>query len=254
MFEQPALRSRLVFPVIVVCLAVAPPLAAAQVEGTATSEGELVSAILAANAAPMGAANVITLLDDITLSQSLPMIGNNLTLVGNGFVIDADNTGRVFFVQAGVVTISDVTIANALAVGGSGGTGTIMNQPQAAGSPGGGGGLGAGAALFVNTGASVTVSNVTITGAQATGGVAVPAELIDPDVPGDVSGTGAGGGGIGGQGGSAGTGDSVAFGGGGGGGGYTGTGGASDGTSGGGGGGGGQFGAGGYSFSTGGGG
>jgi fibronectin-binding autotransporter adhesin len=252
--SHPALGTPLSFLLTVLFVAATSQPATAQIDATATTEGELISAILAANAAPPGAANVISILDDITLSQSLPMITNNLTLAGNGFVIDADNAGRVFFVQAGAVSISNVTVANALAVGGAGGTGTIIDQPASAGSPGGGGGLGAGAALFVNTGASVTVSNVTISGAQATGGAAVAAEVISPEVPGDVSGTGAGGGGLGGQGGSAGTGGAVDFGGGGGGGGYNGTGGGADGTSGGGGGGGGEFGPGGFSFSSGGGG
>jgi hypothetical protein len=148
--SRPTLRSSLFSLFIVLFVAGSPQPAAAQIEATATTEGELISAILAANAAPPGAANVINLLDDITLSQSLPMITNNLTLAGNGFVIDADNSGRVFFVQAGAVSISDVTVANALAAGGSGGTGTVIDQPGNAGSPGGGGGLGAGAALFVN--------------------------------------------------------------------------------------------------------
>jgi fibronectin-binding autotransporter adhesin len=252
--RRSALRASARHAAFLLLVAVTPLPASAQIEATASTEGELVSAILAANAAPPGSANVITLTDDISLTQSLPMISNNLAFAGGGFVIDADNAGRVFFVQAGVVSITDLTIANAVAAGGAGGTGTIMNQPQAAGSPGGGGGLGAGAALFVNTGASVTVSNVTITGAQATGGTAVTAEVIDPEVPNDVSGTGAGGGGIGGQGGSAATGDLGSIGGGGGGGGYNGIGGNSDGSSGGGGGGAGAFGAGGAGFSSGGGG
>jgi uncharacterized protein with beta-barrel porin domain len=185
---------------------------------TATDETTLRNAILASNDTPGG---TIVLSGNITLTQSLPMITGNVSIVGNGHTIDANNTGRVFFVQAGTVAISNVAVANALAQGG-------------AGSSGGGGGLGAGAALFVNTGANVTASNLMIKNSAAVGGAGSSATTIG----------GGGGGGLGGVGGSPGTGPTglAAIGGGGG---YQGPGGNGGGGAGSGGGGGGEFGAGG---------
>ena len=92
---------------------------------------------------------------------------------------------------SGVVSVSDLTIQNARAKGGGGG-------------PGGGGGAGLGGALFVATGAKVTVSNVQLSTNTAAGG--------------NGGGSGFFGGGGGGGMGSASTGGSGNFGGGGGGG------------------------------------
>ncbi len=46
---------------------------------------------------------------------------HTITIEGNGNTIDADNAGRVFFVESGTVAINDLTIANAMAQGGKGG-------------------------------------------------------------------------------------------------------------------------------------
>ncbi len=106
---------------------------------------------------------VIDIYNDITLTRSLPIIralpraGNQppyLAIHGNNHTIDAANTGRVFFIASGRVDIGNLTIKNAYARGGAGGTGALGG--------GGGGGLGAGAALFVNTGADVAVVNVIV--------------------------------------------------------------------------------------------
>jgi CSLREA domain-containing protein len=91
----------------------------------------------------------------ITLSNPLPPIENNgglnLTIDGGIFgwvIIDGASSYRVFFVDAGTVTLRNLQIQNALAQGGAGGV------------YGGGGGLGAGAGLFVNqSGAVVSVQN-----------------------------------------------------------------------------------------------
>ena len=190
------------------------------------NEADLRTAIFNANT--VGGTQTITLTGDITLTQSLPMITDSVTIEGGGFAIDANNAGRVFFIQGGDATISNVTVNNARAQGGDGG--------NAGDGPGGGGGLGAGAAIFVNNGASATVSNIAIGDASAAGGA------------GGNGGTGFGGaGGGGGLGGGGGRSSST---GGGGGGGYEGNGGrtlASFGFnfSSGGGGGGGEFGDGG---------
>lgn len=184
----------------------------------------------------------ITIAANIDLTQSLPMIRGpvpgdgttTITIDGGGFTIDAQDMGRVFFVESGVVTIIDVTIANAMAEGGNGGSA----DNEFGGS--GGGGLGAGAAVFVNTGAHVTLSDVAVLNASSVGGNGGEKEVLGSPVAG-----GGGGGGLGGDGGS------TEGAGGGGGGGFEGTGG-SGGAEGGGGGGGGEFGSGGSaSFSLG---
>ena len=88
-----------------------------------------------------GGDSTITLTGNITLTQSLPMVTADVTLNGGGFTIDADNKGRVLFVQAGTAHVSDLSIANALAQGGAGGGGAAGTQGSGAG---GGGGLGPG--------------------------------------------------------------------------------------------------------------
>jgi hypothetical protein len=169
---------------------------------------------------------------DITLTQSLPIIrailtptNPHLTIDGHGHTIDANNTGRVFFIASGRVSIRNVTIANARAHGGAGGASVDAG--------GGGGGLGAGAAVFVNAWADVTVANVTVQQAAAIGGNG--GSGLAPT--GTLSG-GAGGGGLGGRGGDA----PLMAGGGGGGYAASAAGGSATGS---GGGGGGEFGAGG---------
>lgn len=182
-----------------------------------------------------GGVYTITLLSSITLTQSLPMIraaasgGAAIVINGGGFTIDANNTGRAFFVESGTVEISNLVINNARAEGGAGGSGSTFRGGGA------GGGLGAGAAIFVNSGAAVTVSNVVVGNAAAQGGAGGEGGAST------VSGGGGGGGGIGGAGGNGSS--LITGGGGGGGGGYQGAGGSAGTT--GGGGGGGEFGDGG---------
>ena len=183
------------------------------------NEGDLRSAIFTANSNG-DPTNTINITGNIALSQSLPMITRGLTVNGGGNTIDAQNNGRVFFIQGGAADISNVTIDNARAQGGNGGLGgNGING-------GGGGGLGAGAAVFVNAGASASLSGVTVGTAAAQGGNGGNRSSFS-------SSGGGGGGGLGGDGGDRR----------GGGGGYEGTGG--DGGGGRGGGGGGEFGNGG---------
>ncbi len=217
--------------------------------GADSGPGTLRQAIFDANV-NADASNTITLATNVTLTRSLPMITKSATIAGGGFTVDAANTGRVFFVQAGTVNISNVTIANARAQGGAGGGnvgipgvgGTTVFQGVGGG---GGGGLGAGAAVFVHTGAAVTLSNVSTIDASAAGGTG------GNGGPGGGSGGSGGGGGLngsgggfpphnasGGGGGYAGHGGNGASSGGGGGGGEFGMGGPGGGTLGGGGGGG----------------
>ncbi|NQT13199.1 MAG: autotransporter domain-containing protein, partial [Planctomycetes bacterium] len=106
----------------------------------------------------------ITATGTIALESALPVIDQSLTISGPGagsLTINAQDTHQVFFVESGTVEIEDMTIVNGLAKGGDGGE-------SAAG--GGGGGLGAGGAVFVNTGADVTLDSVDLTGNAAQGG------------------------------------------------------------------------------------
>lgn len=144
--------------------------------------GSLRQAILDANAA--GGSNTIALnasLGTIALSGDLPAIQSSITLQGNGNALSGASTYRGLLVYSGTVSISNLTIQNAVAQGGNGGAG-------------GGGGLGAGGALFVASGANVTVSNVQLSSNRASGGNGAGASVL-----------GTGGGGGGGMGGNGGT-------------------------------------------------
>ena len=84
-----------------------------------------------------------------------------LTVDGQGFAIDGAATYRGIFVWSGTVTLTDLTIQNALARGGDGFAATL--RPS-------GGGAGLGGALFIAPGVSVTLDNVDFTGNTARGG------------------------------------------------------------------------------------
>ncbi len=198
---------------------------------------------------------IIDLQSDVVLTRSLPSIRSEssgggsawVTIHGNGHQIDANQAGRVFVIASGIVAIDNLRIVNARARGGKGG------DAHRGGS--GGGGLGAGAAIFVNTGAVLHTTSVTIENAEAIGG---SGGAIVRGIHSSNKFGGGGGGGLNGHGGL--TSDanmsSTLGPGGGGGGGYLGAGGANltNPASGGGAGGGGEEGAGGATHSTGGGG
>jgi hypothetical protein len=207
------------------------PLAARAV--VVNNEAELRQAIFDARVAVVSVQ--ITLGGDITLSNSLPMLACpfSLTIDGAGHTIDGASTWRAFFVQSGTVTLENLTIAHVKAQGGAGGAGGKANSGSST-SGGGGGGLGAGAAVFVASGATVTLQDVNVQDAAAVGGAG--GGVIS--VTGGSATGGAGGGGMGGNGGNG------SAGGGGGGGGYMGAGGVGNLGA---GGGGGEFGNGGNS-------
>ncbi|MCB1489444.1 MAG: hypothetical protein KDJ88_18550, partial [Bauldia sp.] len=124
-----------------------------------TNETELRTAIL--NGEDIQFAN------DITLTADLPAIQSSITIDGAGFTLNGDNTYRGLFIgawQTGTdtqiavsVTIHDLEIENAVAIGGNG-------------ADGGGGGAGLGGAIFVANMATVTVSDVSLVGNAAMGG------------------------------------------------------------------------------------
>ena len=100
----------------------------------------------------------------ITLDGSSPnnhiKISQDVTIQGPGaglLTISGGNATRIFFIAAGRVSITGVTLANGFAKGGDGATG------------GGGGAAGMGGAVFVNSG-SLTLSGVAMAGNRAAGG------------------------------------------------------------------------------------
>lgn len=142
----------------------------------------------------------------ITLASPLPMITQSVAIDGagaTGLTVSGAGAHRVFFAQSGAVTISNLTIADGQARGGSGG-----NGERGAG----GGGPGAGGALFIDASASVTLENVSLQDNAAIGGTGGSGTTGGGNAMG-------GGGGLGGDGGAGGNGV------GGGGGGYLGDGG-----------------------------
>ncbi|MGE3306703.1 MAG: autotransporter domain-containing protein [Rhizobiaceae bacterium] len=168
---------------------------------------ELVAAINAANATPgddrilfdPGLAN-----QTILLTGALPLISSNVVIDGSGapnLAISGGAARRIFFVDSGAVSISNISLENGHARGGAGGLGMSGEGG------GGGGGMGAGGAIYVRTGANVVVDMVSFVGNSASGGAGGGSTV------GGHAG-GGGGGGLGGAGGNA-----VNIGGGGGGGG-----------------------------------
>ena len=152
------------------------------------SEFELQNAIFSINS---GADTLIQFGSSFTYSRELQPLNtdNVLNSVDNTFTINGQgntliqetvfSSFRGFFARqsTGSVTIQNLTIDGSQAIGGDGG-------------PHAGGGLGAGGGLFLNSGSTVILDNVSFKNCQASGGA------------GDVSGTfGGGGGGFGGSGG-----------------------------------------------------
>ena len=197
------MRARQIWPLVLAAMLCAGPARAGDI--LVTTAAELSTAIGTANPGDR-----IVLQNDIVLGTTLlPPVGSNITIDGNNKSIDAQNNNRIFFLNSSA-TIENVTLKNGLAKGGDGGNATA----------GGGGGLGAGGAIFVNAG-TATISNVTFSGNNASGG--------NGGTSGNTSGNaGGGGGGLGGAGGIGANGNGGGggySGGGGGGGGYIGAGG-----------------------------
>ncbi|MDF2809701.1 MAG: outer rane autotransporter barrel domain protein [Microvirga sp.] len=135
------------------------------------NEGELRNAISNASAN-----DVIVFKSNITLSNNLPSVNKNLAFVGNNFTLSGANKYQGLDLQAGTVAITNLTISNAVAKGGNGGTGfytdAISNGRITAGYGGGGGGGGAGmgGALYVGKNATLMISNVNLLNNTAQGG------------------------------------------------------------------------------------
>ena len=115
------------------------------------------------------AGDTILFVSDVTLTADLPSVSTSITIDGNGHLLSGNNQVRGLFVYPSggatfpspiSVTIQNLTIANAVASGGDGGSGAL----------GGGGGAGLGGALFVGDLATVTVQDVSILSSSALGG------------------------------------------------------------------------------------
>ncbi len=134
----------------------------------------LVEAIAQANAKNVNVIEILSELGTISLTEQM-FVNANVTINGNGNTIDMGNNDRAFFIAGGVVNISNLTIQNGNATGGSA-------------QDGGGGGAGLGGAIFVGSGSyatgngsaavavgvvpTVTLTNMTFVNNQATGGTA----------------------------------------------------------------------------------
>ncbi|MDH2381721.1 autotransporter outer membrane beta-barrel domain-containing protein [Bradyrhizobium sp. CER78] len=164
----------------------------------ASDGASLVTALTTIDNNP-GTSFTLNITQNITLTSgtTLPIINSSSTVTINGgnFTLDGGGVQRGLFVYSGTVAVNNLTIQNAVAKGGNGGSGL---------DGGGGGGMGAGGALFVASGANVTVSNVSLASNRAIGG------------NGGNYGAGVGGGGGGGLGGNGGNGGNNGAGGGGG--------------------------------------
>jgi autotransporter-associated beta strand protein len=144
-------------PVALACLLTlaGPPVAQACDANSAASLASCISS------EPNG--GVINITGDILLNQPIGVvIDKNLTINGGNHTIDGANAYRGFFVAGSngtaiTVQINDLKMTGLVAKGGDGGTVA-------------GGGLGAGGALFIRTGASVTLDNVVLLNNSAIGG------------------------------------------------------------------------------------
>ena len=99
-----------------------------------------------------------TIMLDPSSARAISLYNDSaLSILGNGNTLDGGGQDDGLYAYSGNVTISDLTIANAVAKGGNG-----------TGAAGGGAGLGGG--LFIGSTASVTLAGVTFTRDSATGG------------------------------------------------------------------------------------
>ena len=129
--------------------------------------GSLRDAIEQANLA--GAGNHTITFDGGLPSNSLLQLGSqlehinvNIVIDGGGHTLSGHNNHQIFFVALGNVMIKNFRLTAGNSVGGTGGSSNLAG--------GGGGGLGAGGAIFVNSGAHVTVENVVFSQNAAQGG------------------------------------------------------------------------------------
>ncbi len=178
---------RITYFAIFLIASLARPGAAASV--SVSSDGELRTAISAATDG-----DTITFGADITLASNLPAVQVDLTINGNGRVLDGAGLYRGIFTFSAVgrksVAVRNLTLRNTLALGGKGGDSASMGA--------GGGGAGLGGAIFVHENVDLVLDGVTFDTNSAIGGAGGDVTIIG----GGTDGSG-GGGGLGGPGGGA---------------------------------------------------
>ncbi len=161
--------------------------------------GSLRAAITIANA---GGGNIsfTTGTGTISLLSNLPVVAptaGTITINSGAtpptIFLDGGDTYQAFFINQGTVNINNVTVQKMLALGGAGG-GNVPGTAAAGG--GGGGGMGAGPAIFVNEGATVTLTNVSFLDNTAEGGSGGAGGMFSTPVSLGGGGGGAGGGGM----------------------------------------------------------
>jgi hypothetical protein len=109
----------------------------------------------------------------ITLTQDLPVVARDLTIHGNGSIINGADQFRGLLVHGETVgdgstigitvDITDLNFDHTVARGGNGGNASLEAGP-------GGGGAGLGGGLFVGEKATVTIENVNFSHTAAIGG------------------------------------------------------------------------------------
>jgi autotransporter-associated beta strand protein len=145
------------------------------------SETDWNTAVAAVAAAGTGTTTTINITAGFTLTSSLAQLqasntGVVVNITGNSQAIDgaaAFQGIQVNGANALTVNISNLSVTNTAARGGSGQNGQagyFSSSVSYGSGAGGGGGLGAGGGLFVGGGAVVTLSAVTFSGNSATGG------------------------------------------------------------------------------------
>ena len=158
---SPWLRGALLGSTALMAVAIARP-AAAQTVFNVSNAADFSAALSAIDSGSAGS-YVINVSGTISLSSDLPVINttSSVAITGsNGAVIDGGGVARGLLVSAGTVSVSNLTISNAVAQGGAGGAGQAS----------GGGGAGLGGGLFVASGATVTLSSVSFLNDSGKGG------------------------------------------------------------------------------------
>jgi hypothetical protein len=172
--------------------------------GSSITEGNLPAVSVGTNSG----GTVITAVPDLAAIDlptgvTLTIDGNGNSLIGTDITNGVTATFRGLFVQSGNVTVNDLTIRDAVATGGAGGS---------AGNFAGGGGAGLGGGLLIGATGTVTLNQVYFSGDAAIGGAGGGSDGGGPGGSGD--GSYAGGGGLGGAGGGYLSGNNAAGGGG----------------------------------------
>ena len=121
--------------------------------------------------------DVITITEDITLSEPLPPITGTITIEGGGHTISGDGKFRIFDVNGGRLTLKNLTLEKGKATEGSGGFTYIINNEHVL--------VDAGGALRLDGGAQVLIENTTLSGNSADAGGAIA--LLSGKLSGDNS-------------------------------------------------------------------